>query len=183
MFGEVIFYSEEKDEGIISSLSGELYKFKKKDWVTNGNVLLNASVDYAADGDCAREIHCLSNEETIKKNEENKLKADAKNKQKINDATHSTKTDNFTVSPSNNHQGIYRSSSNKIFMGVCAGLSHKWVVPAFIIRAVPLLIAISIYVAYELHKNQIAFALYCILTIFVGFYFYIGLFSQQDSTK
>jgi len=57
MIGDVIHYMEEKEEGLISSVSGDLYKFTKEDWRSEDNIAVNSRVDFVPIENFATEIY------------------------------------------------------------------------------------------------------------------------------
>jgi len=110
MIGDVIHYMEEKEEGLISSVSGDLYKFTKEDWRSEDNIAVNSRVDFVPIENFATEIYCIAK---IKKSPKRSDYIDCKIMKRSN------AVDN------QDYQGLYRSSNNSLLFGVLGGLAHK----------------------------------------------------------
>lgn len=132
MQGNILTYSEESDEGIITGPGGSRYKFGKADWKENCPVISRVNVDFIVEGDRATEIYCTDTEtlkKAIYKSEADKmaeLERLEKQKQEIEKSA-----------LKNEFSGFYISADKKLWKGVLAGLAHKFGHKVFWYRIAP----------------------------------------------
>lgn len=116
MRGKVVNFSIKEGQGLISGDDLKRYRFKISEWQDELNPVVGMAVDFDIDEGGAVEIYSIRNnsngnvesealesEDTISQQESGKSKASA--------------------GVNNQH---FRSSSNKVFAGVCAGLALRW---------------------------------------------------------
>ena len=130
MRGNILNYSEENDAGIITGHGDSRYKFGKADWKENCPVISRVNVDFVVEGDRATEIYCTDTEAmnaAIKAIEAAKAARIAQEEYlKQKEIINKLEID---------YSGCCRSGDNKMWKGVCAGLSHKTGIPLVIVRA------------------------------------------------
>lgn len=130
MQGNILTYSEESDEGIITGPGGSRYKFSKADWKENCPVISRVNVDFVTEGERATEIYCTDTDamtaalKSIEAAKAAKVAHEEALKQK-----------EIIKKLEIDYSGYYRSSDKMIWKGVCAGLSHKSGIPLVIVRA------------------------------------------------
>lgn len=130
MQGNILTYSEESDEGIITGPGGSRYKFGKADWKENCPVISRVNVDFVVEGDRATEIYC---------NDTDAMTAALKSIEATKAAKvaheEALKEKEIIKKLEIDYSGYYRSSDKVMWKGVCAGLSHKTGIPLVIVRA------------------------------------------------
>jgi phage shock protein PspC (stress-responsive transcriptional regulator) len=113
MRGIILSFTLRDSAGLISGEDGQRYRFSAAEWMAEGFPIAGANVDFVGSASTAREIFALN--------------APALSQTKP--ALHAD-------------DGMYKSSDDKMVMGVCAGLAHKLNISRAGLRIVTFLLAI-----------------------------------------
>ena len=169
MIGDVIHYMEEKEEGLISSVSGDLYKFTKEDWRSEDNIAVNSRVDFVPIENFATEIYCIA-----------KIKKSPKRPDYID-----RKYIDYRIMKRSNavdnqdYQGLYRSSNNSLLFGVLGGLAHKLHISLNFLRLIPVFLVFSTYFLYHFGCEYEAFVIYMIIFLYFVAYLYMAVVLER----
>lgn len=166
MQGNILTYSEESDEGLITGPGGSRYKFSKADWKENCPVISRVNVDFVTEGERATEIYCTDTDamndalDRIEEEESAQRKRIEAQKLKLEKAE-----------LKNEFSGFYRSSDKKLWKGVLGGLAHKYGHRVFAYRIMPFALLLTAFVTKDRDSFGGLFYIF-ILICFTLFYFY-----------
>ena len=116
MKGKVLDFSLAQSEGVISGDDGNRYTFQGKEWKSQAHPTAGARVDFDAEGKSAMGVY-----------------SDAPTK-----AMATAQSQNATVDDGldERYKSIYCSSDDKILLGLCGGLAHKFGLPSAAMRII-----------------------------------------------
>src|ERR1700692_1470171 len=102
MRGIILNFLVRDSVGLISGDDGARYDFSSTEWMSDGFPVVGTTVDFINEGNAAKKILTL--------------RANGRDKTLPANGTRGTSPDD----------GLYKSSDNKMLLGVCAGLAHKY---------------------------------------------------------
>ena len=145
MKGKILDFSIAQGEGFISGDDGNRYTFQGKEWKSQTQPAAGTRVDFDIDGKSAIGVYA---------DNQSRLQAQA------------TSLQSQAASVSDNglderYRSIYRSSDEKLILGLCGGLAHKFGLPAGVMR---IIVFISMW-------------------FLVGWLYFVGIFLPQLPTK
>ena len=144
MKGEVIDYSSESGEGAISGDDGKRYYFTKAEWKSTAFPMAEVRVDFDFEGKTALGVY-----------------VDRKSKNASSDAANQTSNKTISREIDQRYHSLYCSSDDRIVLGLCGGLAHKFGTPTAAMR---FLVFISFF-------------------FFIGWLYLVGIFLPKLPTK
>jgi len=166
MQGNILNFSTETNTGIITGAGNKRYTFSADDWKEKCPVISRVNVDFVAIEDKATEIYCTDTEAL-----QDELKKVVAQKAAEIELAESIKQKENIDKLEKTYSGLYRSSDQALWKGVCAGLAHKTGIPVFWYRISPLAILITALITRN--NNGIGGGFYIsILLAIIIFYFY-----------
>ena len=117
MKGEIIDYSSESGEGAISGDDGKRYYFTKAEWKSSAFPMAEVRVDFDFEGKTAIAVYVDRKSRNTSSETDNQTSAKAA-KQEID----------------KRYSSLYCSADERIVLGLCGGLAHKFGVPTAAMR-------------------------------------------------
>lgn len=143
MQGNILTFSTETNTGIITGAGNKRYSFSADDWKENCPVISRVNVDFVAVEDAATEIYCTDTEAL-----QDELEKVAAQKAAEIELVESIKKKENIDKLEKTYSGLYRSSDQALWKGVCAGLAHKTGISVIIVRALTIYPGIYLFPLY-----------------------------------
>jgi phage shock protein PspC (stress-responsive transcriptional regulator) len=166
MQGNILTFSTETNTGIITGAGNKRYTFSADDWKEKCPVISRVNVDFVAIEDAATEIYCTDTEAL-----QDELEKVAAQKAAEIVLAESIKQKENIDKLEKTYSGLYRSSDQALWKGVCAGLAHKTGIPVFWYRISPLAILITALITRNNNGIGAGFYISPPLAVII-FYFY-----------